>query len=62
MYRQQEKLKSPCRPPRLCWDGWWTRPAVRSHPAANLPLSQLILKNFQKVGPPHFDQAEGWRW
>jgi aminobenzoyl-glutamate utilization protein B len=24
----------------------------------NLPLSKRILKNFQKVGPPHFDQAD----
>jgi aminobenzoyl-glutamate utilization protein B len=24
----------------------------------NLPLSQLILKNFKKVGPPRFDQAD----
>jgi aminobenzoyl-glutamate utilization protein B len=24
----------------------------------NLPLSQLILKNFKKVGPPKFDQAD----
>lgn len=24
----------------------------------NLPLSKLILENFKKVGPPHFDQAD----
>jgi len=24
----------------------------------NLPLSQLLLKNFKKVGPPRFDQAD----
>src|SRR5207302_9630184 len=24
----------------------------------NLPLSKLILKNFKKVGPPRFDQAD----
>jgi aminobenzoyl-glutamate utilization protein B len=24
----------------------------------NLPLSQLVLKNFKKIGPPQFDQAD----
>ena len=24
----------------------------------NLPLSKLILKNFKKIGPPRFDQAD----